>query len=172
MSEATLASLRARAIHLLSNVSWLPPLFARLVLGVVFVNSGWGKVHDLGKVTQFFTTLRIPAPAFNAALVGWSELICGGLLLVGLLSRLAAVPLIVSMVVAIATAKKGDVHSLATLFGLVELTFVALLLWLVIEGPGVFSVDHGIATWMQRRRARSSPLPQRAPFGGWRDRHA
>src|SRR5437763_12646395 len=103
MSEASLASVRARAVDLLSNVSWLPPLFARLTLGVVFVSSGWGKVHDLGKVTQFFTSLGIPAPAFNAALVGWTELICGGLLLVGLLTRLAACPLIVSMIVAIAT---------------------------------------------------------------------
>ena len=71
---------------------WLPLLLVRASLAAVFIPSGWGKLHDLGKVTGFFTELGIPAPHFNAVLVALLELGCGALLLVGLASRLAAVP--------------------------------------------------------------------------------
>ena len=52
-----------------------------------------------------FTKIGIPVPEFMASFVGVFEVACGGLLLVGLLTRLAAIPLIVVMVVAISTTK-------------------------------------------------------------------
>ncbi|HEY8947081.1 MAG TPA: DoxX family protein, partial [Polyangiaceae bacterium] len=109
--------------------------------GVLFMSTGWGKVHSLDKVTQFFTELHIPAPAFQATMVSYVELIGGALLLVGLASRFAAIPLIASMVVAIITAKADEVHGLADLFGLVEWTYLALLVWIAIAGAGSVSLD-------------------------------
>src|SRR5438105_14582962 len=50
------------------RLSWIGPTLARLTLGVVFIGTGWGKLHDLDKVTGFFTELGIPAPGFNALL--------------------------------------------------------------------------------------------------------
>src|SRR5277367_6093324 len=98
-------TIRSRMLAALGRVRWLAPLLGRLAVGLLFVSTGWGKVHDIPKVTHFFETLGIPAPSFNAVLVGYSELICGSLLVIGLLTRFATFPLIVSMIIAILTAK-------------------------------------------------------------------
>src|SRR2546430_12068320 len=86
------------------RLSRLPPTLARLAVGVVFAGTGWGKLHHLDKITSFFADLGIPAPGFNAVLVGSAELICGVLLLIGLFTRLASLPLIVVMAVAVLPA--------------------------------------------------------------------
>src|SRR5437868_15458663 len=91
---------QSRFLSLAERLSFLGPTLARLTLGVVFIGTGWGTLHGLGKVTAFFTELGIPAPGFNAVLAASAELICGALLLVGLLSRPAALPLLVSTPVA------------------------------------------------------------------------
>ncbi len=70
------------------------------------------------------------------------ELIGGALLVLGLCSRLAALPLMVSMGVAILTAQREQIHGLPDLFGLVEWTYLALLLWVALAGPGKVSLDH------------------------------
>jgi putative oxidoreductase len=139
---ALISALRARALDLTTKLDWVAPLVARVTLGVLFISTGWGKVHDLDKVTGFFTELGIPLPHLNAVMVSFVELIGGGLLLLGLASRLAALPLIASMAVAILTAQRENVHGLADLFGLVEWTYLALLLWVAIAGPGKASLDH------------------------------
>jgi putative oxidoreductase len=133
---------RERALSVVSRLDWLGPLVARLTLGVLFVSTGWGKVHDLEKVTHFFMELGIPAPGLNAHVVSFVELIGGALLVVGFASRLAALPLIVSMAVAILTAQREQLHGLPDLFGLVEWTYLALLLWVALAGPGKVSLDH------------------------------
>jgi putative oxidoreductase len=135
----------------------------------VFVRAGWGKVHDLDKVTGFFTQLHIPAPAFNAGLVAWSELICGALLFVGLLARLATIPLIVTMIVAIATAKAHEIHSLMQLFGELEFTYLLLLVLVALVGPGALSIDAAIARYLSHRRD-DEELRYRHPTG-MRPRH-
>lgn len=124
-----------------SSLGWLPPTLARISLGLLFLETGWGKVHNFEKVTMYFTSLGIPAPSFNAYLVGFSELICGTLLLIGLVTRLAAIPLTISMIVAVIIAKKADIHGLTDLFGTSEYLFVILLLWIIIRGPGPLSLD-------------------------------
>jgi len=142
-----------KALGAARSLESLPPLLARLVVGVVFTTSGWGKVHNLEKVTAFFTELHIPAPAFQATFVSFVELVGGSLLVLGLGSRLAAIPLIVSivsMLVAIVTAKAEDVHGVADLFGTVEFTYIALMVWIVIAGPGRFSLDRFITARVYR----------------------
>jgi putative oxidoreductase len=140
-----LESLRRRALDLLEHVQWLAPLLGRLAVGLVFVSTGWGKVHNLAKVTNFFQELGIPAPGFNAVLVGYSELICGTLLVLGLLTRLATIPLVVSMVIAILTAKRADIHSLFDLVGFDEFTYLCVLVMIAVLGPGGASLDRLIA---------------------------
>jgi putative oxidoreductase len=126
-------------------VKWLAPLLGRVAVGLLFMSTGWGKVHDIAKVAGFFRTLGIPAPGFNAVLVGYSELICGTLLVVGLLTRLATIPLVVSMVVAIATAKRSELHGLFDLVGFDEFTYLVVLVMIAIIGPGAVSLDHLLA---------------------------
>ncbi len=132
---------RINLVSLSEKLAWLPPLLARLAVGLIFTRSGWGKLHNLERVTKFFTSLGIPAPGLNAGMVGTIELVCGALLVVGLLTRLAAVPLIPTMVVALLTAKREDIAGVGDLFGSQEWLFIVLLLWLAVAGGGAVSID-------------------------------
>jgi putative oxidoreductase len=141
-ASSLLSVARERAVSTLRKLDWVGPLVARVTLGVLFVSTGWGKVHSLDRVTGFFFELGIPAPAFHAHLVSYVELLGGALLIIGLCSRLAALPLVVSMGVAIVTAQREQLHGLPDLFGLVEWTYLVLLLWVALAGPGKVSLDH------------------------------
>ncbi len=139
-----LLAIRKQALAGLGRIAWLAPLLGRLAVGLLFLSTGWGKVHDLAKVTHFFETLHIPAPGLNAVVVSFSELVCGSLLVVGLLTRLATIPLIVSMTIAILTAKLPDLHGIFDLVGFDEFTYLVILVILAIIGPGAFSLDRVI----------------------------
>jgi putative oxidoreductase len=156
---ALISNLRARALDLTTKLDWVAPLVARVTLGVLFISTGWGKVHDLDKVTGFFTDLGIPMPHLNAVMVSFVELIGGSLLLIGLGSRLAALPLMASMAVAILTAQRENVHGLPDLFGLVEWTYLALLLWVALAGPGKASLDHLLLGKQRRAPLQTFPEP-------------
>jgi len=147
---------QSRLLSIADRLSFLGPTLARLTLGVVFITSGWGKLHGLDKVTDFFTELGIPAPAFNAVLASTAEFVCGALLLIGLLSRLASIPLIVTMTVAILTAKRDALHGIADLLGFEEWTYIVLALWIAIAGPGPISLDRVVHNLL-RRSSRSAP---------------
>jgi uncharacterized membrane protein YphA (DoxX/SURF4 family) len=88
----------------------LPPQSAivliRLVVGAVFLSEGIQKflyADALG--AGRFVKIGIPAPEVLAPFVGVVEIVCGALVLAGLYARLAALPLIINMLVAIATTK-------------------------------------------------------------------
>ncbi len=147
-----IVSARQRAERVVTRLDWFAPLLSRITLGVLFMSTGWGKVHNLAKVAAFFAELHIPAPALQATFVSYVELIGGALILLGLFARFASLPLIGSMAVAILTAKADEVHGLPDLFGLVEWTYLALLVWVALAGPGRASLDH----LLFRRHAPSS----------------
>ncbi|HTQ04183.1 MAG TPA: DoxX family protein [Polyangiaceae bacterium] len=154
MAASTLIQVaRERGEHVLKKLDFVAPSVARLTLGVLFMSTGWGKVHSLPKVTAFFAELGIPAPGLNAHVVSFVELVGGALLLVGFASRLAALPLMASMLVAILTAQRDQVHGLPDLFGLVEWTYFALLLYIALTGPGRLSLDHLLFGRSRRRDA-------------------
>jgi putative oxidoreductase len=134
-------SMGEQALALAKKTDSVVLLVARLTVGVLFVSTGWGKVNNLAKVTEFFTELGIPMPGFNATLASYTELVCGALLVIGLASRLASIPLVITMVVAILTAKKSELHSLPDLFGFVEWTYLAILLVIFAFGPGKIALD-------------------------------
>ena len=121
--------------------------------------SGWGKLHDLDRVIDYFRELGIPHAELQAPFVAGTELVCGTLVLIGLCTRLAGVPLIVTMIVAIATAQKENVHGLADLFGLIEWCYVALLFWLAVAGAGPLSLDALLVRWAERHRPATRAVP-------------
>lgn len=118
----------------------------RIFFGVLFVLAGLAKLSDPSGTAQFFASLNIPAPAFNAYLVGLVELVCGAALAVGFLSRLAAIPLIIVMVVAYATAHVDAVMAVAVTPDAIidEKPFGFLLTAILVFcfGPGVISIDY------------------------------
>ena len=131
--------------------SWLPPLFARIAVGWVFLWSGWGKLNALPFVTQNFREWGIPFPEIMTPFVSGVEFLGGLLLLLGLFTRVAAVPLVIVMIVAIISAKWGEVDSLATLLGFEEVLYMALFGWLAVAGPGPVSLDRLLQNWRARQ---------------------
>jgi len=121
--------------------AWLPPLFARIVVGWVFLWSGWEKLSNLPQITKNFIDWGIPFPHILTPFVSGVEFVGGLLLLVGLFTRVAAVPLVVVMIVAIISAKWDQVDSLETLLGFEEVSYMALFGWLAVAGPGPISLD-------------------------------
>src|SRR5580658_4228016 len=81
-------------------------LFVRLYWGIQLMQSGWGKLHNLDRVTDFFTSLNLPAPHFTATFVALVEFFGGILLALGLGSRLVPFVLFVNLTVAYVVADR------------------------------------------------------------------
>jgi putative oxidoreductase len=138
-----LAALRQRALEQpKESLSSAALLLVRLSVGVVFAMTGWGKLHHLDDIIEFFRSLGIPAPELQAPFVAGLELVGGSLLVVGLCSRLFAAPLTGTMVVAIATAKKDEIESLTDVLGFIEWHYLVFFAVIVLCGPGRLSIDH------------------------------
>jgi putative oxidoreductase len=136
-----------RSEELARYFDWLPSIVARVVVGWVFMWSGWTKLHNLPQMIQNFTEWGIPYPHFMTPLVSGIEFVGGLLLLLGLLTRFAAPPLVVVMIVAIISAKWDQVDSLETLLGFEEVAYIALFGWLAVAGAGPISLDAILKSW-------------------------
>ena len=94
-----------RFLQALRPLDGLPPLLLRLYLAPVFMQAGWNKLANFESTAAWFGNpewgLGLPAPALMAALASGAELVGGLLLIVGLGTRLVAIPLAVTMLVAI-----------------------------------------------------------------------
>ena len=135
--------------------TWLAPLAVRIVVGWVFLWSGWGKLQILPRMIENFRSWSIPAPEVLAPFVSGMEFVGGLMLLVGLLTRFMAVPMMAIMVVAIASAKWADVDSLETLLGFEEVSYFVMFAWLAIAGPGPVSLDHFVLRAFRKDRSPS-----------------
>lgn len=129
-------------------------LLVRLYWGVQFAQDGWGKLHNLEKVTDFFTSLGLPAPGLTAAFIGGLELVGGVLLAIGLGSRLIALLLTCNMLMAYVTADREAFLSFFSdpdkFYGATPYTYLFASLIVLIFGPGKFSVDALLAKrWKQ-----------------------
>ena len=124
-------------------------LIVRLYWGWQFAQTGWGKMHDIAKITAFFTTLNIPFPAFNAHFVAGLEFFGGILLILGLGTRLVGFLLAANMFVAYWTADRealGSIFSDPGKFYVADpFTFLFASLIALIFGAGLLSLDHIIA---------------------------
>ena len=138
------------------HLTWLAPLFARITVGWVFMWSGLGKLQNLPQVTENFAGWGIPLPHVLAPFVSGVEFFGGLFLLAGLLTRISAGALAITMIVAIRSAKWADVDSLETLLGFDEFEYLALFLWLAIAGAGALSLDHVLERWHRGAGTASS----------------
>jgi putative oxidoreductase len=152
----TLAERIDDALQRLTRAQWVPQLLMRLFIGYFFLESGWGKLHNLDAFTTNFADWGIPAPAFNAALSAGTEFLGGLLVLVGLFTRLISIPLFINMVVAILSVKLKKVGGLDDFVELDEPLYALVFLWFVFSGPGKVSLDHLLGKFL-RRKAASAP---------------
>lgn len=141
------------------SLGWLGPLAARLVLAIIFIPSGWGKLHGLADVTDYFQSLGIPAPGFMALLASSTELVGGILILLGLFTRFASVGLFITMIIAIITAKRENIEGIFSIAGFEETHYAVLCVWLAVAGAGLLSLDRVLSKVWANRAAR--PVAQR-----------
>lgn len=134
-------------------------LIIRLMVGGIFFFEGMQKFLYPGELgSGRFAKIGIPAPEFFGPFVGLFELACGLLLVIGLCTRLAAVPLIITMLVALVTVKipiligtefMGFALRPLPRYGFLSMMHesrndIAMLfgsLYLLITGAGLWSVD-------------------------------
>src|SRR5690606_23215469 len=114
-----------------------------IMVGAVFLSEGIQKflfpaVRGRGR----FETIGLPAPEFLGAFVGAFEILCGILILIGLFTRLASIPILIIMLVAIASTK----FTILTDEGLWEMLHDARTDWAMLLG-GIFLFIRGGGLW-------------------------
>ena len=149
----TLAARIDEALRRLTRAQWLPQLLVRLFVGYFFLETGWGKIHNLEGMAERFADWGVPAPAFNAALSGWTEFLGGLLVVLGLFTRPISIPLFINMVVATLAVKLKKVGGLDDFVELDEPLYALSFLWLFFSGPGWISLDHLLDKVLRKKYA-------------------
>ncbi|MEO6052596.1 MAG: DoxX family protein [Chthoniobacterales bacterium] len=145
----TLIQLIRRLYELFANCAdylQSPLLLAlRLYFFIQLFMAGKGKLMNIPQTVEFFTSLQIPFPTLNVYLAGMTECFGGLLLVVGLCSRLTAIPVIITMLVAYITAEpeaiKGIFSNSDKFVAAAPFPFLLCALIILAFGPGLFSID-------------------------------
>ncbi|HQT93727.1 MAG TPA: DoxX family protein [Thermoanaerobaculaceae bacterium] len=122
-------------------------LFVRLAVGLIFLTQGILKFTDPKMGVVRFTRIGFPWPGFTAQFVGTFEILCGFLIVLGLATRLAAVPLLAVILTAIATTKLPELLRAGQGFWFMvsdaraDFAMLCSLLFLLLSGPGPWSLD-------------------------------
>ena len=132
-------------------------LAVRLYWGVQLAQNGWGKLHNLERVTEFFSSLGLSAPGPTAAFVSTIEFLGGLLLALGLFSRFFGLVLTIDMLMAYIMADREALSSIFSDPGKFYVadpyTFLFAALLILIFGPGKFALD----TYLLRRFPNPAP---------------
>ena len=118
-------------------------ILIRLMVGAVFLSEGIQKFlfpDTLG--AGRFTKIGLPSPEFLGSFVGFFEILCGALILLGLFTRLASIPIIIIMLVAIATTKAEVLKN----EGFWEMLHGSRTDWAMLLG-GIFLLIEGAGKW-------------------------
>jgi putative oxidoreductase len=122
-----------------TNVAWL---LLRLGAGLMMMYAhGWGKLSKFGELMEVFPDPIGLGSTVSLALTVFAEFFCALAIALGFLTRLAAMPLVITMLVAVLVVHADDP------FGKKELALLYLLplLTLILTGAGRFSLDAFIA---------------------------
>jgi putative oxidoreductase len=118
--------------------------------------TGKGKLSNIGKVFEFFTSLGIPLATLNAYFIGPLECFGSLLLIIGLASRPLSLLIVISMAVAYLAA---DFEAVSNIFSDPDkfvkadpFPFLLTALIVLVFGPGLFSVDALMKQILRRRK--------------------
>jgi putative oxidoreductase len=138
-------------------------LVVRVYWGWQISQNGWAKLHNLPHVTEFFASLGLPAPGPTAIFVSSTEFVVGILLALGLLSRVAALALVVDMTMAYITADRASLLSFFSdpgkFYNADPYTFLFAALLILIFGPGKISLDALLERFAGKSETGSSGVP-------------
>lgn len=133
-------------------------LLVRLYWGWQLIQSGWGKLHHLQNVAEFFGSLGLPLHAQTALFISCVEFFGGILLAIGLFSRMTALVLTINMLMAYIMADREALFSVISdpdkFYAAAPYTFLIASLIVLLFGPGRFCVDALL------RRFAHLPKPQ------------
>lgn len=120
-------------------------LFVRLYWGIQLIQSGWGKLHHLDNVADYFATLNMPAPHQMAFFISCVEVFGGLFLALGLLSRVSALVLTINLIMAYVIGDREALHSIFSdpdkFAAAAPFVFLVASLIVLCFGPGIFSLD-------------------------------
>jgi putative oxidoreductase len=121
-------------------------LLVRLYWGWQLAQSGWGKLHNLDKVTEFFGALNLPMPSQMAVFISCVEFFGGILFALGLFSRMISLVLVINLFMAYITADREAFFSFLSnpdkFSAAAPYVFLVASLIVLILGPGKFCVDY------------------------------
>jgi len=156
--------------RVIDKINLLQPvllLLLRLYIGYEAMVSGWAHLHNIDKTTEFFASLNIPMPRLNVYIAGYTELVGGALLLVGLASRIVAVPFTFNFLIAILSVNLTDpkfremlkniLHNQDVVLKDDAFPFFFVGLLILIFGPGALSIDGLLKRTLFRRQKAVSP---------------
>jgi putative oxidoreductase len=141
--------MRILGVEPTARLAGFAPLVARVIVGMIMVAHGWQKLTQFGPANfgQSLAERGVPLPVFMGYVVTCAELIGGILLIVGLLSRLAALVLTIDLIVALLLVKV-DVGLIAPqgsgAGAELDLALIAGFLVVLLAGPGRLSLDHAL----------------------------
>ncbi len=121
-------------------------LFIRIAVGLIFLTQGILKYIDPNMGVTRFARIGFPHPYFTAHFVGTFEIACGALVLLGLATRIAAVPLLIIICTAIATTKIPELTRPAQGFWFMvsdaraDFAMLCSLIFLIANGAGPLSL--------------------------------
>jgi len=134
-----------RFTHLTSYLQSPFLLLVRLYWGWQLIQTGWGKLHNIAKITEFFGSLNIPFPSANAHFVAGLEFFGGILLIVGFGTRIVGLLMAGNMLVAYWTADREALSSIFSdpgkFYGADPYTFLFASVLVLVFGAGLFSLD-------------------------------
>lgn len=123
----------------------------RLYIGYQAIISGYGHLTHFQQTVKAFQGWNIPYPAFNVGLAGTTEIVGGGLFILGFAARLVAVPMTINFIVAILSVNLASPkyhHALMNIWQNQDVVlkddafpFLALSVLVLFYGPGWFSID-------------------------------
>ena len=142
---ATLLRCQQSLLDLCARLRWLGPLALRLGFGYFWLETGWGKLHNLDGAIARFVDWGLPLPMWSAPFSAGVEFLGGTLLMLGLLTRFTSLVMAVNMVVAIAFVAIKNVSGLDEFAELDEFLYILIFFWLFLAGPGKASLDQLIA---------------------------
>ena len=135
-------------------------LFVRLYWGWQLAQSGWGKLHHLSNVGEYFGTLGLPMPAQMAVFIACVEFFGGIFLALGLASRITALVLTVNLTMAYVI---GDREALLSFFSdpdkfiaAAPFAFLLVAVIVLIFGSGKISADTAIQFFFGHERLKQS----------------
>ena len=121
--------------------------FIRLAVSLIFFTQGVLKFTDPGMGVNRFTRIGFSHPAFTAYFVGTFEIVCGGLVLLGLWTRMASIPLLIIITTAIVTTKLPELSRPSQGFWYMvsdartDFAMLCSLLFLIFAGGGAWALE-------------------------------